>query len=196
MISRIRGTLVSRDPEWVEVAAASGVVYEIEVPVTIFQRLPVVGSEVELRTVHVVRDDAQALYGFLEPHERDLFQRLLGATGVGARLALAMMSTYSAERLALALAEKDVNALKQVSGVGKKTAERIVVELADRVGDLVADRMGEAAGAPGAREAVAALVALGYSYTDADQAVREALDDGAEEGESVEALVRRALRKA
>ena len=116
---------------------------------------------------------------------------------MGPKVALAMLSTYSARRLVQALAEKDVNALKQVSGVGKKTAERIVLELADRVEDLALGAPG-AAGAgpgdgPGAQEAVAALVALGYSFVDADAAVRGALTQG--EPESTDELVRRALAK-
>lgn len=195
MISRIKGTLLSRTPERIEVETAGGVVYGIEVPLTIFRRLPPVESQVEIRTSLQVREDDQTLYGFLADHERELFERLITATGVGARLALAMLSTFSAERLALALAEKDVTALKQVSGVGRKTAERIVLELADKVGDLVAEQMTEGVEAPGAREAVAALVALGYSYPAADAAVREALEDGEPEG-GTEALVRKALQKA
>lgn len=195
MISRIKGTLLSRTPERIEVETAGGVVYGIEVPLTIFRRLPAVESQVEIRTSLQVREDDQTLYGFLADHERELFERLITATGVGARLALAMLSTFSAERLALALAEKDVTALKQVSGVGKKTAERIVLELADKVGDLVAEQMTEGVETPGAQDAVAALVALGYSYPDADAAVREALEDGEPEG-GTEALVRAALQKA
>lgn len=195
MISRIKGTLISRTPERIEVETAGGVVYGIEVPLTIFRRLPAVESQVEIRTSLQVREDAQTLYGFLDAHERELFERLITATGVGAKLALAMMSTYTAERLALALAEKDIAALKQVSGVGKKTAERIVLELADKVGDLVAERMTAGVEAKGAQEAVAALVALGYSYQAADTAVREALEDGEPEG-GTEALVRKALQKA
>jgi holliday junction DNA helicase RuvA len=193
MISRLKGLLVTREPDSVEVETASGVVYEVEVPLTVLQRLPAPGSAVELRTLQVVREDSATLYGFLTGGERELFRRLLSASGVGAKLALAMLSAYTAGRLARALVEKDVTALKQVSGVGKKTAERIVLELADKVADLaVGDSLGGVGPAPpGAQEAVAALVALGYSFADADASVRAALSDG--EVESVDELVRRAL---
>lgn len=196
MISRLKGTLLTRDPDGtVEVETAGGVVYEVDVPLTVLQRMPPPGNGVELRTVQVVREDAIILFGFLDPVERDLFQRLTTVSGVGARLALALMSAYTAHRLARALVEKDVNALKQVSGVGKKTAERLALELADKVQDLAvggADA-GESA-APGAQEAVAALVALGYAFTDADDAVRAVLEGSG--ASSADELIRKALQKA
>lgn len=194
MISRIRGTLVKRDLERVEVETPGGVVYEIEIPLTILERLPTPPAEgFEIRTLQVVREDSLTLYGFLEEYERDLFTRLLGAAGVGPKVALAMLSTYSAPRLAQALAEKDIAALTQVSGVGKKTAERIVLELADRVQDLAVagEHRGPAAG--DAQEAVAALVALGYAFADADAAVRRALKHGRPMDR--EELIRKALSK-
>jgi len=194
VISRIRGTLISRDLERVEVETASGVVYEIVVPLTILQRIPMAPSEdFELRTLQIVREDSVTLYGFTEAVERELFRRLLGATGVGPKVALAMLSTYTARRLAQALVEKDITALKQVSGVGAKTAERIALELADKVQDLAigADGVGQAETGPGTLDAVAALVALGFSSVDADGAVRRALEDG--EPENSEELIRRAL---
>ncbi len=196
MISRLKGTLLTRTPERVEVETAGGVVYEVEVPLTVFQRLPAVGTAVEIRTLQVVREDSMSLYGFLDALEREIFRRLLGTSGVGAKLALSMLSTYTAQRLARALVEKDVTALKQVSGVGKKTAERIVLELADKVVDLaVGDALDDAAdatgGVRGSQAAVQALVALGYSFTDADDAVRSVLADG--EVASTDELIRKAL---
>jgi Holliday junction DNA helicase RuvA len=192
MISRVHGVLLAREAGAVEVETASGVVYEIEVPTTVLERLPAVGQAVRLRTLQVVREDSVALYGFMDGGERLLFQRLLGASGVGPRLAVAMLSAYTAPRLAQALVEKDVTALRQVSGVGKKTAERLALELADKVADLTlaTDGGGEGAGR-GAQEAVAALVALGYDFATADRAVRTALEDGEEGG--ADALIRRAL---
>jgi len=169
------------------------VVYEVEVPVTALQRLPAVGSEVEVRTVHVVAETSAALYGFLDGNERALFQRLLGASGVGAKVALAMMSTFSAERLARALVEKDHAALRQVSGIGKKKAEKIALELADKVADLAFVTPVDSREGGGARDAVQALVALGYSFGEADNAVRDVLESG--EIEDTEELIRRALAR-
>jgi len=192
MISRLRGTLLSRASDRVEIETPGGVVYEVEVPLTVFQRLPAPGSAVELRTLQVVTETSVALYGFIDDVERTLFQRLLTASGVGARLALAMMSAYSADRLARALAEKDTVALRQVSGVGRKKAEKIALELADRVADLAVAASGEGrAEAPITHAAVQALVALGYSFADADEAVRLALEEGV--AGSTDELLRRAL---
>lgn len=191
MISRLRGTLISKEMERVEVLTRGGVVYEVEVPLTVFEGLPSEGSEVEIRTVFVPREDSATLYGFLDPRGRELFTRLLGASGVGPRLAVAMLSTLSPRRLARALVDGDIAVLKQVSGIGKKTAERIILELGEKVDDLALPGRGE--GAPDRGEdAVAALVSLGYSAVDADRAVRKALDDGASADEPDE-LVRRAL---
>ena len=193
MISRLHGTLLTRDPDGIEVETSGGVVYELEVPLTVLQRLPRPGSAVEIRTVQVVTDSSVALYGFIDDLERQLFRRLLSASGVGGKLALAMMSTYTASRLARALVEKDLAALQQVSGVGKKKAEKIALELSDKVTDLaVVEPSGTGAGGgEAAQAAVQALVALGYSFADADQAVRKAVED--EAGTSSEVLIRKAL---
>lgn len=193
MISRLRGILLTRETDRIEVATEGGVVYEIEVPLTVFRKLPAPGAELEIRTVHVVREDSAALYGFTEERERVLFRRLMSASGVGAKLALAMLSTYTAPRLAKALVERDVTALRQVSGVGKKTGERLVVELADKVTDLAVATEAEEAGSKAAQDAVGALVALGYSFTEADDAVRSVLED--EEVEETDELVRKALAR-
>lgn len=193
MISRLKGTLVARDTDRVEVETPGGVVYEVEVPLSVLQRLPSPGAAVELRTLQVVREDAVRLYGFLEADERELFQRLMGAQRVGAAKALAMLSTFSAPRLARALAEKDVAALSQVSGIGRKTAERVILDLSDKVADLAVAGAPEDAGPQGrmARDAVAALVALGYSFVDADEAVRGVVEAGG--AASADELIRKAL---
>jgi len=195
MISRIKGKLVTRELDYIEIETPGGVVYGVQIPLSILERLPKPPSAgFEIRTLQVVREDSLTLYGFMESYERELFGRLLGASGVGPKVALAMLSTYSARRLAKALAEKDVHALTQVSGVGRKTAERIILELADKVEDLAIGPEGEPGGpAPGAQEAVAALVALGYAFVDADAAVREALAQG--DAENTDELIRRALAK-
>lgn len=185
MISRVRGTMLSRDTDRVEVLATSGIVYEIHVPLTVFQRLPAEGSELELRTAYVVREETPSLYGFLSGRERALFYRLMTVGKVGPRLAMALMSAYQAARLARGIAEKDSKLLSRVSGVGKKTAERIVLELSDKVNDLAMadDSLGPKTSQ--AAEAVAALTALGYNFSEADTAVRDVLrtrdTDGTEE---------------
>jgi Holliday junction DNA helicase RuvA len=191
VISRLQGTVLTRDTDRVEVETNGGVVYEVEVPVTVLERLPPPGASVEIRTVQVVTDSSSALYGFIDGHERTLFQRLLTASGVGAKVALAMMSTFSAERLARALVEKDHAALQQVSGIGRKKAEKIALELADKVADLAIVTPGAPEHATGAQEAVQALVALGYTFGDADRAVREVLEAGAPG--TTEELIRLAL---
>ena len=195
MISRLRGHLLSRNAEGViEVETAGGVVYEAEVPLTVLQRIPTPGSPIELRTLQVVRGDSVALFGFLEVGERELFRRLMVVKGVGPKLALKVLSAYAAPRLARALAEKEVSALQQVSGVGKKTAERLVLELWDKVADLAMGGPGaEVPTPPVAQEAIAALVALGYNFTDADAAVRKVLENGG--AESAEELIRKALER-
>ena len=191
MISRLQGKLLSREAACVEVETSGGVVYEVEVPITVLQGLPSPGGSVELRTLQVVTESSIALYGFSNAHERLLFQKLLTATGVGAKLALAMMSTYSAERLARALVEKDSTALQQVSGIGKKKAEKIALDLADKVADLAIVTPVVDGVIGGAQDAVQALVNLGYSFSVADTAVRAVLEDGVPD--STEELVRRAL---
>ena len=191
MISRVQGTLLERDGNRMEVETQGGVVYEVLVPLTVLQRLPPTNQPIELRTVQVVSESAITLYGFLSAHERALFQRLLTATGVGAKLALAMMSTFPAERLARALIDKDTVALRQVKGVGKKTAEKMAVELSDRVADLAIVSISPKREATATQEAVQALVSLGYTFAAADEAVRAALEAGP--AGSTEELIRRAL---
>ena len=193
MISRINGVLLTRDTDRVEIETAGGVVFEIEVPLTVLQRLPSTGATLQLRTLQVVTEKSISLYGFIDAHERTLFQRLLNASGVGAKVALAMMSTYDAERLARALVEKDIVALQQISGIGKKKAEKISLELADKVADLAIMTPVAPGLVTGAQEAVQALVALGYSFADADAAVRAVLDAGAPA--SSDELIRRALSR-
>ncbi len=190
MISRIKGTLVTNDLDRIEVETGGGVVYEIEVPLTMLPRLPRIGDVVEIRTLQVVREDSAALYGFMESEEREMFRRLLNASGVGPKLGLAMLSTLSPQRLARALVDREVAILTQVSGVGKKKAEKLVLELADKMEDL-ASASGQAASSEASRAAVSALVALGYHFAEADEAVRAVLRVHADA--DTDELVRRAL---
>lgn len=181
------------DLSTVEVETSGGVVYEVEVPGTVAQRLPPEGSTLELRTVHVVREDSVALYGFLDSIERELFRRLLTTSGVGAKLALAMLSTFTAPRLAQALLERDVTALRQIPGVGTKKAERLALELSEKVADLAAASGSPVVELPAVGNAVAALVNLGFSPTAAEEAVRYAVQEDPEA--PTEELIRKALAK-
>lgn len=191
MISRIRGRLVGLDVDRVEVDTDAGVVYEVHVPLTVFNRLPAQGAELELLTAYIVRDETPSLYGFLDIRERTLFLRLLTVQKVGPRLALAMMSAYQAARLARAIAEEDAKVLIQVSGLGRKTAERVILELSDKVRDIAVAEAGDEPDGGAASEAVAALISLGYSFTEADAAVRDASSGGG--SDTTEELVRRVL---
>jgi len=194
MISRLKGSLVSRRDEWVEIATPGGVTYEVEVPLSVAEHLPPIGQEVELRIVHVQRDDGSSLYGLLTDVERRLFRELLSPSGIGGKLVVAMLSTYPAARLARAVAERDIPALTQVTGIGKKTAERLVLELSDRVRKL--DLGGEIAvdATPGAAQAaLKALIALGMNSLEAERAVRIALSEEGGPDLGPDELIRRAL---
>jgi holliday junction DNA helicase RuvA len=178
VISRVRGTLLRREVGVAEVLTGGGVAYEIQIPLTVFERLPREGEAVELRTFHVVREDGMELFGFLEGAERTVFARLLSASGVGPRLALNILSAMSPARLVRAILSKDIAALRQIPGLGAKKAERLALELADRLDDLAAAATaGVRGGAPGFDEAVRALVALGYSSAEAAAAVRSVIDE-------------------
>jgi holliday junction DNA helicase RuvA len=194
MISRLRGVLARRELDAVEVMTAGGVGYEVQIPAPVFERLPREGGEVELHTWQVVREDDVALYGFLDRRERAVFGRLLTAPGVGPRLALAILSALTPERLARAVADRDVAALQRVPGIGRKTAERLVLDLADKLDDLAVPGAGAAPEGRAASDAVGALVALGYSQPEANAAVRRALT--ADGGLDRTALIRAALALA
>jgi holliday junction DNA helicase RuvA len=177
VISRIRGELLVRDLERVEVMTSGGVAYELFIPTTVYERLPKLGEQVTLRVSHVIREDSQTLYGFNDSTERTLFQRLLGANGVGPKLALAMLSAMSAEALVRAVRERNVAALTAVSGVGKKTAERLVVDLAGKLDDISFSPSGVGARVPGLEEALRALTTLGLTVPEADRAVRAVIQE-------------------
>jgi holliday junction DNA helicase RuvA len=191
MISRIRGTLLRRDTDRIEVMTPGGVGYELEIPLSVFEKLPRTGGDVELLTHHVVREDDALLFGFIEDGERELFARLLGASGVGPRLALALMSTLTPSALVRALTDRDVATLVQVPGVGRKTAERLALELGDKVEGLGL-RAGASVKGAAAQEAVGALVALGYSQMDASTAVRKSIEQDGPEDDAKQ-LIRKAL---
>jgi Holliday junction DNA helicase RuvA len=174
VIRRIRGRLLTKELDRVEVLTDSGLGYELLVPATLFERLPDPGAEVELHTALVVREDALELYGFGNGRDRELFLRLQTASGVGPRLALALLGSLPGVRIVRAIRTKDHDILRTVSGVGKKTAERIAVELADKLDDLAAFEEPEPV-SRAAEEAVQALRSLGYGARDSEEAVHRAL---------------------
>jgi Holliday junction DNA helicase RuvA len=157
MIAGLRGTLQQRDPTGVVVLTPGGVAYLVEVPLGTFERLPAEGQPVELVTELVVREDAWALFGFDRAVDRVIFRRLLGASGVGARLALAILSALGADRAVRAIRERDLAVLASVPGIGRKKAERIALELADRLDDLPAAGEGAMPPSSPAADAVRAL---------------------------------------
>lgn len=201
MIASLRGTLVEALPTKVTVDV-HGVGYEVLIPLSSFDALPPLGQEARLLTVLVVREDSHTLYGFATASERDLFRLLIDTvSGVGPKLALNVLSGMSPDAFRAAVAHGDVKALSQISGVGRKTAERIVVELRDRVGS---PPIGESPSRPAAtlppaekagQDAVLALVALGFKQADAAQTIKGAQALLGPEA-SVESLVRAALKKA
>jgi Holliday junction DNA helicase RuvA len=193
MIARIQGTLLSHSLDRIEVMTSGGVAYEVLVPLGVLESLPRTGGEVALHTAMVVREDATLLFGFATAEDRRLFQRLIGTTGVGPSLAMNLLSTLSADRLVRAIRGNDLTTLTQVPRVGKKLAERLVLELRDKLdaGEDAATTKAPVPGAPGS-DAVRALLALGYAPADAERAVRAALAS-APRNESTADLIRRSL---
>ena len=190
MIATVVGTLADRSSETVVVQTDGGVGYAVTVPAGVFGRLPAEGVRVLLHTELVVKEDGWALFGFDQPGERTVFQRLLGASGFGPKLALATLSALGPERTVRSIRERDLTALSSVSGIGRKKAERLVVELQDRFADF---ELAPATRRPAAGDsAVQALMALGYTLAAADDAVRAALAGGAPDDTAQ--LVRRALQ--
>jgi Holliday junction DNA helicase RuvA len=196
MIVHVDGTLIARDIDRVEVMTAGGVAYELQIPLGVFETLPRQGEQVSLHTWLVVKEDSWQLFGFSSLYERRLFQKLLTANGVGPSLALGMLSALSAQRLVRAIQEKDIPALQGVPRVGRKKAERLILDLADKLDNIGGDaEAGVPRAAGGASEdALRALVSLGYSSSDAEKGLRAALDAGGR-GLSAAELIRAALSK-
>lgn len=191
MIAGIRGTLVQRDPTGVVIETGGGVSYFVEVTLGTFERLPAEGQPVRLVTELVVREDAWSLYGFDRGVDRVIFRRLLSASGVGARLALAILSALGSDRAVRAVREKDLAVLASVPGIGRKKAERIALELADRLDDLAMGGDSAVPASSPAADAVRALVGLGFPTNSADSAVRAIAE--AEANLDTTTLIRRAL---
>jgi Holliday junction DNA helicase RuvA len=199
MITFLHGNLVEALPTQVTVEV-HGVGYEVLIPLSSFDKLPAPGGEVKLLTHLVVREDAHVLYGFMTVAERELFRMLIHTvSGIGPKIALNILSGMNAIAFRGAVAKGDVKSLSQISGVGKKTAERIVVELRDKVGAAGAWEASSAQRAlsPGDQkinDAVLALIALGFKQIDAHDAVRSAQSSLGVDA-SIEDLVRACLKK-
>lgn len=204
MIGRLSGTLLELDAATLLVDVV-GVAYEVEVSAAVLQGLPRIGEQIMLHTHFVVREDAQLLYGFVAKQERDLFRAFIKISGVGPKLALALISALDAQTLGAAVRNNDVSMLTRVPGVGKKTAERLMVELRARLDTLtesgavpfsVVSVDGDSSGLAGgvATEAEDALIALGYRPAEASRAVAMVLQGASEEVSTAEELVRLALR--
>lgn len=199
MISFLHGKLVESLPTQV-VVDVNGVGYEVLIPLSSFNKLPPVGQEVKLLTHLVVREDAHVLYGFMTAAERELFRLLINTvSGIGPKIALNVLSGMNPVAFRGAVASSDVKSLSQISGVGKKTAERIVVELRDKVGaagawEATSEQRGLSPGDQRVNDAVLALLALGFKQAEAHETVRAAQAMlGAQA--TVEDLVRASLKK-
>ena len=193
MIGRLRGILALKQPPWL-VVDVNGVGYELEAPMSTFYDLPELGREVSLFTHYAQKEDSVSLYGFLREGERRLFRDVQKVSGFGAKIALAVLSGVSVDEFARLVQAGDVAALTRIPGIGKKTAERMVVELRDRAADLASGApagMTAAAGDPVA-DAATALQQLGYKPAEAVRMAR----DAAGAGDEAAAIIRKALQSA
>src|SRR6478672_11699371 len=199
MITFLEGTLVSALPTQA-VIEVGGVGYEVAIPLSSYDKLPAPGQSVRILTHLHVREDAHILYGFMTAAERDLFRLLVNnVSGIGPKLALAVLSGMSVNTFKSAVVNADTSSLSKISGLGKKTAERIVLELKDKLGVVAAWEAASAEHAPSpeqsqANEAVLALIALGYKQVDAHKTVRD-LQEREPGIKTAEELVKSALKK-
>ncbi len=193
MIGRLKGTLIHKQPPWL-VIDVHGVGYELEAPMSTFYDLPDVGREVVLFTHYAQKEDSVSLYGFLREAERRLFRDVQKVSGIGAKIALAVLSGVSVDEFGRLVQAGDVTALTRIPGIGKKTAERMVVELRDRAADFVGSGTVALPGvaADAQSEATIALQQLGYKPAEAARMAR----DAAAAGDDAAAIIRRALQSA
>ena len=195
MIVHVAGRLIAKELDRVEILTKGGVGYELFIPLSVYESLPKVGEDAALHTYLAVKEDGWQLFGFSTAFERRVFQRVLGAKGVGPALALGMLSTLSAERVARAIRERDINTLQSVPRVGRKKAEQIILDLADKLDDVQVDTgAGPRPEGATADDAIRALVSLGYTTHDAERAVKAALDVGGAKLSATE-LIRASLAK-
>jgi Holliday junction DNA helicase RuvA len=195
VISQVFGRLTTKELDHIEIMTEGGVGYELAIPLSAYETLPKVGETATLHTHLVVREDGWQLFGFSTPFERRVFRRVLDAKGVGPALALGLLSTLSAERLVRAIREKDIATLQSVPRVGRKKAEQLVLDLADKLDGLGGEPVtGPRPEGAGADDAIRALVSLGYTLAEAEKAVRAALDSNGR-AQSATELIRNALAK-
>lgn len=202
MIGSLRGTLLEKHPPLLLVDV-QGVGYEVHAPMTTFYQLPALGSDIHLHTHFVVREDAQLLYGFIDKSTRELFRELIRINGLGPKMALAILSALDTGELILCIQNNQINTLTKVPGIGRKTAERLLVEMRDRIthhhGSTNTEALSDtriAAGktAPSMREdAESALLALGYKPQEAEKMVQAVLKE--QDVGSSEELIRLALKR-
>ncbi len=188
MIGRLRGILITKSPPWLMIEVG-GIGYELEAPMSTFYDLPELGREVH----YAQKEDSVSLYGFLREGERRLFRDVQKVTGIGAKIALAILSGVSVDQFARLVQAGDVTALTRIPGIGKKTAERMVVELRDRAAGLIAGPVGGGAlPVDPQSEAITALQQLGYKPVEAQRMAREV----AAPGDDAAGIIRKALRSA
>ena len=201
MIGRIRGILIEKQPTDIQVEVA-GIAYEVQVPMSTLFKLPEVGDAVTLHTHFVVREDAQQLFGFIELKDKTLFRTLIKVNGVGPKMALGILSSVDSDALVGLVLSNDIAALVAMPGIGKKTAERLVIELRDKIKDwetacgsaaVTGAKAASPNAASAAREAETALVSLGYKLPQAARAIA-AVQKYRPESVSSEELIRFALK--
>jgi Holliday junction DNA helicase RuvA len=193
MIAHLRGRLFAKDPGHV-IVEAGGVGYEVIISVPTFTALPAEGAEVSLHVYTQVREDILALYGFLDPKEKRLFERLITVSGVGPRLAVTILSGLSPERTVNAIRAQDHATLTHIPGVGKKLAERLVVELKDKLEDMAVAPAAVVSAGPAAEDVLSALTNLGYQRLAAQKAIEAAVEKDKSLGQHFDGLFRAALK--
>lgn len=199
MINRLRGKLIEKQPPFLLLEMANAFTYEVQASMHTFYQLPELGQEVMLYTQFIVREDGHYLYGFGDPQERALFSQLLKVNGVGPKVALGILSKIESSELIACVEQQDIAALQRVPGIGRKTAERLVIEMRDRLSAFVNQEAHKTIAMMGGKtdisrqhqqDAIAALIALGYKNQEASRAVLQIKGDNL----SVEMLIRGALK--
>lgn len=193
MIAYIRGKLQKLAPFSV-IIETQGIGYEVFIPASLFAKLPQIGGDILLHTVFIIRENSQSLYGFAELREKELFDSLNGVRGVGPKLALSIIGHMPQNELYEALHQEDIRAISKIPGIGKKTAERLIVELRDKLSILFTEPSSKESSRqkPSVRDALSALINLGYNQAEAQKAVQKSLEEGINE-EDLPALITRSL---